>query len=262
LLRDSHDTLDLELLPGDVTVSATDLVIGQVLTVTALVRNRGTAPVTGIPLILARSTNSGLAELARATVSLAPGVAAPVTLAWTTALVGDPVPLAVRVDPFDLIAEVSESNNLVPVSVRVRPSSLPNLAISGADVSLEPDPPKEGMAATVAALVRNPGSIATGPFVVRFFRGDPDAGGSLIGESTIPPLAAFGEATVAVTWSPVDARGVQGISVVADALGQVEEYDETDNRAFRPIGVLGLPDLVLTTGDVVLEPRYPRAGEP
>src|SRR5262249_12614275 len=123
-------------------------------------------------------------------------------------------------------------------------------------------PPKEGMAATVAALVRNPGSIATGPFVVRFFRGDPDAGGSLIGESTIPTLAAFGEATVAVTWSPVDARGVQGISVVADALGQAEEYDETDTRAFRPIGVLGLPDLVLTTGDVVLEPRYPRAGEP
>src|SRR5262249_25828609 len=40
-----------------------------------------------------------------------------------------------------------------------------------------------------------------------------------------------------------------------------EEYDETDNRAFRPFSVLGLPDLVLALADVTLDPRYPRAGE-
>ena len=38
------------------------------------------------------------------------------------------------------------------------------------------------------------------------------------------------------------------------------EYDETDNRAFRPFSVLGLPDLVLAAGDVALVPALPARG--
>ena len=38
--------------------------------------------------------------------------------------------------------------------------------------------------------------------------------------------------------------------------------NESDNRAFRPFSSVGLPDLVLTAADVVLDPGYPRAGEP
>ena len=261
LLRDPHNTFDLELLPADVTPSATDLVVGETLSVTAIARNRGTAPATDVPVVLGHATDTGLAELVRALVTLAPGASAPVTLSWRTSLTGDPVPLAVRVDPFDLLPELSESNNTAPLLVRIRPSSRSNLAVSGADIVFQPDPPREGGAATVSAVVRNTSPVAAGPFTVRFHRGDPNAGGVPIGESTRAGLAPFSEATVTVTWSPVNVHGAQGVFVLADALGEVDEYDEADNRAFRPFSVLGLPDLVLTVGDVALDPRYPRAGE-
>ncbi|HEY2946701.1 MAG TPA: CARDB domain-containing protein, partial [Vicinamibacteria bacterium] len=261
LLRDPHDTFDLELLPADVTPSATDLVVGETLSVTAIVRNRGTAPATDVPVILGHATDAGLGELARALVTLAPGTSAPVTLSWTTSLTGDSVPLAVQVDPFDLLPELSESNNAAPLPVRIRPSSLSNLAVRGEDIVFQPDPPREGGAATVSAVVRNTSPVAAGPFAVRFHRGDPNAGGVPIGDSALAGLAPFSEATVTVTWSPVDVHGAQGVFVLADALGEVHEYDEADNRAFRPFSVLGLSDLVLTVGDVALDPRYPRAGE-
>jgi subtilase family serine protease/fibronectin type 3 domain-containing protein len=262
LLRDPHNTFDLEVLGADLTPSATDLVIGEALSVTAIVRNRGTAAATQVPVMLGHDTDSGLAELTRALVTLAPGTAAPVTLTWTTSMTGDPVPLAVRVDPFDLLLELSESNNTASLPIRIRPSALSNLAVSGGDVAIQPDPPREGAAATVSAVVRNTSPVAAGLFAVRFHRGDPDAGGVLIAESTLPGLAPLTATTVTVNWSPVDVHGAQGLFVVADALGQVDEYDESDNIGFRPFSVLGLPDLVLTAGDVTLEPRYPRAGEP
>jgi subtilase family serine protease/flagellar hook assembly protein FlgD len=261
LLRDPHNTFDLEVLGADLTPSATDLVIGEALSVTAIVRNRGTAAATQVPVMLGHDTDSGVAELTRALVTLAPGTAAPVTLTWTTSMTGDPVPLAVRVDPFDLLLELSESNNTASLPIRIRPSALSNLAVSGGDVAIQPDPPREGAAATLWAVVRNTSPVATGPFAVRFHRGDPDAGGVLIAESTLPGLAPLTATTVTVNWSPVDVHGAQGLFILADALGQVDEYDESDNIGFRPFTVLGLPDLVLAAGDVTLEPRYPRAGE-
>ena len=259
---DPGNTLDLEILPAEVSPSAVDLVVGQVLAVGARVHNRGTTRVTGIPVILGRAAEDGLAELDRATVTLAPGTSTDVSLSWTTSITADEVLLVVRADPFGLLDELSESNNEAAFTVRVRPSGLPNLSTSGADIRFEPDPPLEGAPADVSAVVRNPGTVPAGPFVVRFFRGDPDAGGTLIGEAAVDGLDAGSSAEPAVTWSPVDVRGAQGVSVVVDALGSVEEYDEADNRGFRPFSVLGLPDVVLAAGDVALEPRFPRAGEP
>src|SRR5712691_11049907 len=224
LLRDPHDTFDLELLPAEITPSATDLVVGETLRVTAIVRNRGTAQATDVPVILGHATDTGLTEVVRALVSLAPGTAGPVTLTWKTSLTGDPVRLAVRVDPCDLLPELSESNNTAPVPVRIRPSSLSNLAVSGADIVFDPDPPREGGAATLSARVRNTSPVGAGPFTVRFHRGDPSTGGVLIGESTRAGLSPFSAATVAIPWSPVDVHGAQGVFVLADAGGEVDEY--------------------------------------
>ena len=262
VLVDGQDSLDLEVRPSEVTPSSTDLVVGQPLTVTAVIRNRGTAAIPSVPVILAHVTPSGPAELARQTVSLAPGSSSTASFTWTTTITGESVPLAVIADPFALLVEVSEANNRADIAVRIRPSAQPNLAISGASVTFAPDPPLEGGASTVSALVRNTGSIGAGAFAVRFYRGDPDAGGTVIGEASVPGLDAGATSVASVVWSPVNARGAQGVFVVADPAAAVDEFDETDNRAFRPFSVLGLPDLVLAAADVALVPAYPRAGEP
>ena len=261
-LVDGQDTLDLEIRAAEVTPSSTDLVVGQPLVVTAVVRNRGTAAVTDVPVILAHVTPSGPAELLRQLVSVTPGSAVTASFTWTTTITGDNVPLTVIADPFGLLVELSEENNRADFSVRVRPSAQPNLTLSGADIRFAPDPPLEGSAATVSAIVRNPGAVAAGAFAVRFFRGDPDAGGSLIGEASLAGLAAGANTTAQVAWSPVNARGTQGVFVIVDPDDDVAEYDEADNRAFRPFSVLGLPDLVLTAADIALVPSYPRAGAP
>jgi subtilase family serine protease/flagellar hook assembly protein FlgD/fibronectin type 3 domain-containing protein len=262
VLVDGRDTLDVEIRPTDVTPSSTDLVVGQPLVVTAIVRNRGTAPIANVPVMLAHVTPSGPAELVRQTVTLDPGATFTASFTWTITITGESVPLAVVADPFGLLAELSEANNRADLSVRIRPSAQPNLTLSGADITFAPDPPLEGASATVSALIRNPGAVGAGAFAVRFFRGDPDQGGTSIGEASVPGLAAGATVTAQVAWSPVNARGAQGVFVVVDPDGQVDEYDEADNRAFRPFSVLGLPDLVLAAADVALVPAYPRAGEP
>src|SRR5262249_21873323 len=99
-LTDPAKTLDIQLVPASVTPSPSCLVVGSDLTVPALVRNRGTARILGVPVILAHVTPNGLAELARADATLAPGESRSLSFTWRTALTGDPLPLAVAADPF------------------------------------------------------------------------------------------------------------------------------------------------------------------
>src|SRR5262249_6126060 len=182
------NTFDLEIVPAEVGAPG-DLTVGATLDVTVPVHNRGTAPVTGIPVVLRHEAAGDAGDLVATTVSLAPGETTAVTLSWKTTLTGEAVPLSVVVDPFGLLSEVSESNNRASFTVRIRPSTLPDLRVSGADLSFAPDPPREGSAATVSLLVHNPSPVPAGAFAVRFYRGDPDAGGTLIGET---PLAGGG----------------------------------------------------------------------
>lgn len=258
---DPGDTVDLELQPADVTVPPGPLVIGDVLTVTATVRNRGTAPVHGLPVTLNRSLPDGGAELDRELVDLAPGAQQSVVLSWTTAATGSPLRLTVRVDPFGTFPELDEGNNDVGITIHVQPSSLPNLRVSGAEVTVAPDPPLQGGAAAVAARVTNAAVVPVGPFVVELYRGEPGNGGAFIGQVDVPGLAPGEGQWLEFAWSPVDLQGASGLFVLADPENLVEEFDEEDNEAFRPLAVVGLPDLSLTTADVVLEPPFPHEGQ-
>ena len=130
------------------------------------------------------------------------------------------------------------------------------------DVAIDPDPPVEGDAATLSAVVRNTGVVPAGPFTLRFVVGDPDAGGTVVAEASVDGVPAGAARTVSASWPRVAVRGSLGLYVVADSETAVEESDESDNRAFRPFSAVGLPDLVVTAADVVLDPGYPRAGEP
>ena len=145
--------------------------------------------------------------------------------------------------------------------LRVLSAGLPNLTASGADVAIEPDPPVEGGAATVRAAVRNTGDAPAGPFLVSVYVGDPDEGGTLLGQAALGGLAPGEGETVEIPWSPVDMRGSLGLYVLVDPDDEIEESDEDDNLAFRPFVSLGLPDLVLTRAAVTFDPAYPREGE-
>jgi subtilase family serine protease/flagellar hook assembly protein FlgD len=243
------------------TLSSADVEVGEPVEVTVEVTNHGTLPVFDLPVQLARDDGGTLAELARTTTGIEAGESRTLSLQWSPVVAEETVRLVVRADPFDLLVETREDDNALALILHVRPSALPNLAVSGAEVTIDPDPPREGENATIGATVRNTGTVPSGPCVVRFFLGDPEAGGTPIADASLGALSAGAAATVAASWPSVAVRGSLGLFVVADALDEVAEFDEDDNRAFRPLTALGRPDLVLATGDVVLDPGYPRAGE-
>ena len=251
-------TTDLELVDGTATMPA-EVAQGDRVSLDVVVHNRGTRPVLQVPVQAADEATGR--ELARTEVALESGETKTVSLAWVATVAEDDLRVLVRADPFDLVREEREDNNAATLHLRVLGSALPNLAITGADVRLAPDPLVEGEPATVAASVRNTGGGPASAFVVRFFVGDPDDGGTLVGESTVPGLEAGAAADASVPWPRVNVRGSLGLFVIVDADGTVRETDESDNRAFRPFRSTGLPDLVLVPADVVLEPGYPRVGE-
>ena len=257
-LADAH-TLDVEV--SGAVLSSDDVEVGQGVEVNVQVTNRGTLDAPEVPIQLARDDGGTLAELNRSVLSLPAGHSGTTSLWWTPTVVEDSVPLVVRADPFDVLREAREDNNARSLTLRVHASALPNLAVSGADVTIDPDPPREGEGATLTALVRNTGTVPSGPCVVRFFLGDPGEGGVPIGEAPLTALGPDDAGTAVASWSPVAARGSLGLFVVADADAEIEEFDEVDNTAFRPFTALGRPDLVLAAADVQLDPAYPRAGE-
>jgi subtilase family serine protease/flagellar hook assembly protein FlgD len=258
VVADPENTLDLVLDASSVVASPPALTVGERLTVSAVVRNRGTAAFTDVPVVLSRL---GGGELARTSVSLEPGQQTSISLSWVSAVTGNPLALLVQADPFGVLPELDETNNDASLSVVVRPSSQPNLRVSGADIAIAPDPPLEGGSASVSVVVRNTGTVPAPASRVAFFRGDPDDGGTLIDVANVPGLAAGGAATATVSWSPVSARGLTGIVVQVDPANDVAEFDETDNRAFRPFSSIGLPDVSLSAGDVAFTPAFPRKGQ-
>jgi subtilase family serine protease len=261
-LFDPGDSVDLSLGPADLVPTPTELVVGETLTVAATIWNRGTARAPQVPIALGRYEGTAFRELARVSADMEVGFPTTVELSWRTGLVGDPLDLVVRVDPFGNVREASEANNEAAFQVRVLDSDRPNLAVPSAGVELTPATPLEGQSATITAEVRNLGAVASGPFSVGFFIGEPGVGGVPLASVAVPDLGPGASTTLTVPWSPVDTRGSAGLFVTADTLGQVDEYDESDNRGFRPFRAIALPDLVIDPGAVVLDPSYPPEGDP
>ena len=108
-----------------------------------------------------------------------------------------------------------------------------------------PDP---GSSVVLSATVRNAGSFALDNITVAFYDGDPDAGGSLIGTSTLPmPLAAGFTATLTTTYGVPITGGAHLLYAVADPTDLIAEADEGDNTS--TLAAFG-PDLELADAGV------------
>jgi hypothetical protein len=132
---DAQDTLDVEVPPADVVPSSTDLSLGEVLTVSARVRNRGTASIAACVILARHRGRTGRAGAAAGDARAEHRRGAHVCV--TASVSGDPLPLAVIADPFRLFDELSEANNRADRRPRAA-SALPNLAVSAADIHFAP----------------------------------------------------------------------------------------------------------------------------
>lgn len=248
------NTVDLEL--ATLTAAPLSAPQGADLVLSYSIRNRGTLEAAGAVVI-------DILDGAGATVASIPGVGTPVpvggatnaTATWRASLAGAFTARARVTTPGD----VEPTNDVRTATFTVTQSSLSNLIVRPADLSVSPSPLLEGQAGTVTVRVANLGGAA-GAFEVELYVGDPAAGGVLLRRETIAGLAAQGSVNVSAPLSTVTAAQLSIVAVV-DSPNAVVEFDEDDNRVVATFTPASIPDLVVSEADVRPQNAFPRVGD-
>jgi len=177
---------------------------------------------------------------------LAPGDFAIVGVPWTAAPIGVHEIFA-EVNPDDAVPDPFQGNDKgFSPAVVVGPDP----RIGAGDVTIVPSPPlAEGSVATVSARVTNVGLANATAIVVRFYDGDPGAGGTPIGGDQIIPQLNVSEAqNLSVPWTAAP-LGTHALFAVADPDGAIPEMDEGNNRG-NASALVSRSDLALTAADI------------
>ncbi len=241
---------DLSVGRGDLTVSPNPGLAGQPFTATAVVHNTGGQDVTnlqvafydgdpaqGAPLLGSLQTIADLAAGSTATV-----VASEATISGPGSHL-----IYVVVDPNSqqsgLFSRAALSTFLV-----VQVLSLPDAAISGASLVLQPAFPAPGLPVALAVTVQNLGQQPIANLLVEAWDGDPAQGGAAVGTATIPQLAAGGNAVATIGWTLAAGASTRTLYVIVDPNNAVVESSKANNEASLAITV--------EQGDFVVSNRY------
>jgi hypothetical protein len=131
-----------------------------------------------------------------------------------------------------------------------------DLSVDSNSIVLEPANPKPGLPATIRATIANSGDLGAENVTVVFYDGNPDSGGSIIGDTrTITGnLIPGGANDVSVSWDvPADSNNSHEIFVVVDPCLAVDDRDRSNNTASK---FAVLPDVeVENSWSTVLSPK-------
>ena len=176
---------------------------------------------------------------------------ATVPLQWNTLGFTGDVPVRVVVDPFNRLAETSETNNEATASLTIK--TRPDLQLT--DFQLSDPEPVAGEAVTVTLPLRNNGQTTAAGQTVALYDGNPDAGGTLLGAGLAPALPGGATTPITFTWTPA-APGLHRLTARADRDGQVDESDEGNNDRMARVYVGFSGPLLLDSGVQAADPPY------
>ncbi|OGW29567.1 MAG: hypothetical protein A2X56_13130 [Nitrospirae bacterium GWC2_57_13] len=240
---------DLFIDNTETTYAPVTPTVDEPLNITINIRNLGEKEATNVPVRVYRGLpGSGGTVVNDFTITSLQGRASyPLTATITGGPAGTQAFYLV-IDPEDSIPELDETNNQGMITITVEGSKPTDLAITASNIGfLFPSGAEPGKAFTITAVVTNSGSRHVDTSV-SFYRGDPAAGGSLIGTTPITVPALTGQ-SAAFTWTiPTDNPLIYA---VVDPGGLIVETDETNNKAYRgydPVAML--PDLSITAADI------------
>jgi uncharacterized protein YkwD len=98
----------------------------------------------------------------------------------------------------------------------------------------------------ITALIHNPGTTHAYPVMVRFYEGDPSAGGQPMGPDAKVPAIIIGEDyrpdTAKIEWSTSGDSGEVEVYVVVDPENKFEETNENNNIASRVVSYTGVAE--------------------
>jgi hypothetical protein len=235
---------DLQVASDSITLDH-DAQVGVATSVTATVQNVGEADAANITVaVFDGPRDLGGRQIGDPIVIplLAPGESAPIGVAWTPTAAGAHT-LFVVADPANAIQELDETNNEGNRTVEVAANALPDLEVTAADLTAAPAQPVEGDTVTLSLFVHNQGGSPVSRAMVRFYDGDPAAGGVPIGQDqAITNLVPLGRQQVQVEWPTVGLTGNHRLTAVVDPDGAVAEVSEENNQAsldlaLTPVGL-------------------------
>jgi len=139
----------------------------------------------------------------------------------------------IRVRAFAMDGTSATSSSITLI---VRSDIKSDLVVYPSSISFNPSQPREGDVVNISAQVFNIGSATAYDVKVRFYLGDPQAGGTQIrSEQTITSIDVAGNGISSVNWNSIG--GSHDIFVVADPLGDIPETNVSNNKAERNIEV-------------------------
>ena len=145
--------------------------------------------------------------------------------------------------------------------IALRSGRNPNLIVPAQTMIIEPAQPTEGVPMRLSFVIRNAGQLASAATVARITVGAPPQG-ALVGEVSVPALAAGEEVALAIDVPTENRAGSRSIYVEADPLNSVRESREDDNTSSLAVFINGLlPDLVIDPLAGALSSNPPLPGE-
>ena len=119
-----------------------------------------------------------------------------------------------------------------------------DLTVDPDSISLEPADSVPGATVTIRATVQNEGDLHAQNLPVQFYDGDPEAGGTLIGEAVISNLIAGASQVVEASWGVPDDGTSHAVYVLVDPSLTYDDRNRANNTASS---WFMMPDLTVET---------------
>lgn len=255
---------NLVILSDNIGFSPATPVLGDPVTVRAVVLNDGGVEAKSVVVQFVDATNSGSSlpvGAPQVIESLAPGQSASLEVIYDTSGKSGDRKLEVVVDPQKAIAESDEEDNEAQATLRMATSPSPNLKIAATDIGFEPAAPQNGEVVSVSATIFNAGVVPAANVMVQFV--DSTGGGdSPMGEPLVIASIPPGGSAVASSSFTAYGGGDMKIRVEVDPFNYIGESSEYDNEATATLGALPppLPNLVVLAENIGFEPDSPVLG--
>ena len=227
-----------DLTVASLTTNKSRYTGGETVTVTARVRNLGSASVSSAEVML---SSAYITSITKTTGYISAGGTVKIAFTFTASTLSDDttISLMATADPGNRITELNESNNARSVSIVVD-GALPDLTVSS--MTTDKSEYEAGDTVTVTATALNIGEKAVSSGVMRL-----DISGVGTQSKTVSSLAANGGSrTVAFTFTAAEFLTERTITLTAtiDPNNAVKESNESNNSRAAVLGVKALrPDI-------------------
>jgi uncharacterized repeat protein (TIGR01451 family) len=239
---------------------------GDQVTVYATIRNDGSADATDVQVQIADSTGTGMIPIgALQVIDIIPaGGSATLQVTYDTAGLSGDRDISVTVDPNNILAEPSESDNTAEKRLSLIPPSAPNLVMLKTNIGFEPNNPTAGTVVTLRATVLNDGNTEAREVLVQFVDGTNNAATPIGEQQTIEVIPAGGSGIAEVTYDTAGKPGDRKIKVVVDPHNFLAEPKESDNTSEETLKVAMLPtaNLAVQAANIGFNPTEPLVGQP